>query len=135
MNSRSLTLHFDQLYSLISNLKIPLVLIGITETRQQKDITFLTNVNINGYNLHAQPSKNHAGSAAIYIRSDIYCKVRDELYALEDEFESMWLKVNTSATKNMLCGCTYRHPNTDIEKFIKYLDTVFSKAKVERKLV
>ena len=35
----------------------------------------------------------------------------------------------------MLCGCIYRHPNTDVEKFIKYLDTVFSKAKIEKKLV
>ena len=35
----------------------------------------------------------------------------------------------------MLCGCIYRNPNTDVEKFIQYLDTVFSKAKIERKLV
>ena len=35
----------------------------------------------------------------------------------------------------MLCGCIYRHPNTDVEKFIQYLDTVFSKAKIERKCV
>ena len=79
INSRSLTLHFDQLHSLISNLKIPFDLTGITETRQQKDTNFLTNVNINGYNLHAQQSKNHADGAAIYIRSDINYKVRDEL--------------------------------------------------------
>ena len=72
----------DQLHSLISNLKIPFDLIGITKTRQQKDTNFLTNVNINGHNLHAQPSKNHAGGAAIYIRSDIDYKVRDELMHL-----------------------------------------------------
>ena len=135
INSMSLTLHFDQLHSLISNLKIPFDLIGITENRQQKDTNSLTNVNINGYNLYAQPSKSHAGSAAIYKKSDIDYKVRDELNALEDDFKSMWVNVNTSATKNMLCGCIYRHPNTNVEKFIKYLDTVFSKAKVERKLV
>ena len=135
MNSRSLTLHFDQLHSLISNLKIPFDLVGITEIRQQKDTNFFTNVNINGYNLHAQLSKNHAGGAEIYIRGDIDYKVRDELNALEDDFESLWVDVNTSATKNMLCGCIYRHPNTDVEKFIQYLDTVFSRAKIERKLV
>ena len=135
MKSRSLTLHFDQLHSLISNLKIPFDLIGITETRQQKDTNFLTNVNINGYNLHDQPSKNHAGGAAIYIRNDIDYKVRGELNALEDDFESLWVEGNTSATKNMFCGCIYRHPNTDAVKFIQYLDTVFSKAKIERKLV
>ena len=53
MNSRSFTLHFDQLHSLISNLKIPFDVIGITETRQQNDMNFPTNVNISGYNLHA----------------------------------------------------------------------------------
>ena len=45
-----------------------------------------TNVNISGYNLDAQPSKSHAGGVAIYIRSDIDYKVRDELNALEDDF-------------------------------------------------
>ena len=34
-----------------------------------------------------------------------------------------------------MCGCIYRHPNTDVEKFIQYLDTVVSKAKIERRLV
>ena len=87
------------------------------------------------YSLHAQPSKGQAGGAAIYVRSDIDYKFRDELNAPEDEFESIWVEVDTSTTKNMLCGCIYRHPDTDVEKFIKYLDTVFSKAKVERKLV
>ena len=109
-------------------------MIGITKTRQQKYTNFLTNVNINGYNIHAQPSKSHDGGAAIYIKGDIDYKVRDELNTFEDEFESMWDEVNTSTTKNMLCGCFYRHPNTDVEKFIKYLDTVLSKANIERKL-
>ena len=69
------------------------------------------------------------------IRNYIDYKVRNELNAHEDDhFESMWVEVNTSATKNMSCGCVYGHPNTDVEKFIKYLDTVFSKAKVERNL-
>ena len=44
MNSRSLTSHSDELRSLISNLKIPFELIGVTETRQQKDTNFLTDV-------------------------------------------------------------------------------------------
>ena len=66
MNSRSLTLHFDQLHSLISNLKIPFDVIGITETRQQKGVNFPTNVNISGYNLHARPLKSHAGGAWLF---------------------------------------------------------------------
>ena len=116
-------------------MKITFDLVGITETRQQKDTNFLTNVNKNGYHLHARPSKNHAGGAAIYKRSDIDYKVKDELNALEDDFESMWVEANTSATKHMLCGCIKRHPDTDVEKLIRYLDTVFSTAKVESTLV
>ena len=50
MNSGSLTLHIDELHSLTSNLKILFDLTGITETRQQNDTNFLTNININGYN-------------------------------------------------------------------------------------
>ena len=75
--------------------------------------------------LHAQSPKSHPGGASIYTRSDIDYKVWDELNALEDEFESMWVEVNTSTTKNVLCGCIYRHSDTDVEKFIKYLDSLF----------
>ena len=38
----------------------------------------------------------------------------------------MWVEINNPSSKNILCGCIYRHPNTDIDKFIKYLNTVDS---------
>ena len=46
VNLRSLTVHFDELHTLLGNLKIPFDFIGITETKQCKDNDFLTNVTI-----------------------------------------------------------------------------------------
>ena len=49
VNTRSLTKHFDQFYSLICATKIPFDVIGLTETKQSINKDFLLNVNIDGY--------------------------------------------------------------------------------------
>ena len=56
VNLRSLTAHFDELHTLLGNLKIPFDFIGITETKQYKDNDFLTNVTIQNYDMYCQSS-------------------------------------------------------------------------------
>ena len=51
-----------------------------------------------------------------------------EFNALEDEFESLWVEINTGPPgKNIVVCCSYRHPDTDVTKFIEYLESVLSK--------
>ena len=71
INLRSLTAHFDELHTLLGNLKIPFDFIGITETKQYKDNDFLTDVTIQNYNMYCQSSSSHAGGVALYVKSSL----------------------------------------------------------------
>ena len=54
--------------------------------------------------------------------------VREDISVLQDEFETFWMEIKTGAkAKNILCGCVYRHPNTDTKTFTEEVDDVLSK--------
>ena len=43
-------------------------------------------------------------------------------------FESLWVEINTGPrSKNIVVCRSYRHPDTDVTKFIEYLESVLSK--------
>ena len=123
VNLRSLTANFDELHTLLENLKIPFDFIGITETKQHKDNDFLTNVTIQNYNMYCQSSLSHAGGVALYFKSNLACTSRLDLSVTEQQYEAVWTELKNPKSKSILCCCTYRHLNTDIFKFTKYLSS------------
>ena len=90
-------------------------LIGITETKQQTEKDFITNVDINDYHLYTQPFKGAAGGVAIYANNKLDNFRREDL---NDEFESIWIEIRNKKGKNFLCGYAYRHRNSGISNFI-----------------
>ena len=62
MNIRSLSAHHDKLSLLLAGLKFKVNAIGISETKEQSDRGFLTNVHLLGYNIHTQSTKSSAGA-------------------------------------------------------------------------
>ena len=131
---RSFSKHFDELHSLLYSTKIPFDVIGVTETKQLVNKDFLTNVNIEDYQLHTQPTRSSCGSVAMYIKKALDHKILHYLNALEDEFETLWVEINTGTkSKNIVIivivvrCCAYRHPDTDNTKFIEYLEATLSK--------
>ena len=77
--------------------------------------------------MYTQPSKSSAGGVAIYINNKFGHVKRDDLSILHDDFESVWVEIKNKRGKNFLCGCVYRHPNTDAEKFLGYIESTLSK--------
>ena len=101
---------------------------GISESKQPVNKNFLTDVNLHEYQLHSQPTKSACGGVAMYVKKSLDHKVLNHLNALEDEFETLWIKVNTGPEcKNIIVCCAYRHPDTDASKFIEYLESTLSK--------
>ena len=133
-NLRSLSAHFDELQLLLTALKSQFDVIGISETCEQSK-GFLTNVNLDGYILHSQPSKSSAGGVALYVKSNLDHFVRDDLSSLEDEFETLWIEIKNTKDKNILCCCAYRHPNTDVKKFNDHIDQIMQNISKENKLL
>ena len=79
MNIRSLSAHHDELSLLLAGLKFKFDVIGISETKEQSDREFLSNVHLPGYNIHTQPTKSPAGGVALYVNSTLNYRVSQKM--------------------------------------------------------
>ena len=57
-------------------------------------------------------SKSARGGVAIYVKDDLKAFERDDLNIIENEFEAIWIEIDIEKSKNIICGCFYRHPNS-----------------------
>ena len=71
--------------------------------------------------MHSQCSSSSAGGVALYVKEDFQHMIRDDLSTCEDEFETIWVEIKNSKSQNMLCGCAYKHRNTNADKFDDYI--------------
>ena len=90
--------------------KLDIDIINISETSQRLNETFKCNIFIEGF---ATGSKFSKGGVAIYAKDNLNTTKRDDLIEISDFFEAIWIEINMDKTKNIMCGCVYRHPNTD----------------------
>ena len=97
---------------------------------------FALNVNMDGYNIHTQPTKSSHGGIAMYLKKTLDYTIRDDLSVVTDEYETLWVEINTgSKAKNILWCCAYRHPNTNIKSFIEYMDNTLQKLEKSNKTI
>ena len=134
VNLRSLSAHIDEMQALLTALKSRLDVIGVSETKK-KTGGFLKNVTLSGYVLHSQYSSSSAGGVALYVKEDLQHMMRDDISTCEDEFETIWIEIKNSKSQNVLCGCAYRHPNTNADKFNDYINQTMEKISKENKLI
>ena len=70
--------------------------------------------------MYTQPSKNSCGGCTIYFNSQLDHLVRNDLSALEEEYETLWVEINNHKAKNFLFCCLYGHPSSDVSLFLSY---------------
>ena len=100
----------------------------ISKIKQLINKDFISNVDIEGYQMYSQPSKSASGGVAIYVNNKLDHFRKDDLSVIEDDFESLWIEIKNNKGKNIMCGgCIYRHPNRDPNKFFKYIENTLSK--------
>ena len=108
-------------------------IVGITETSEKKDISFISNVSLPGYSLFHTPTNTRNGGTALYVKSLYNPFERFDLKTQVDTFEGVWIEISNKNSKNVLCGCIYRHPNYDVSDFLVYMESVLKKAVIEDK--
>ena len=126
---------FDVLENFLAGAKSAMDVIGISETSEDKDKSFLANISLDGYKLFHTPSNSPKGGTAIYVNDDYDVFERTDIKAQTDLFESVWVEIKNKQSKNIVCGCIYRHPNQKISEFNKYLDSTLKKITDENKEV
>ena len=79
-NVNGLDTHFDNLHEFLANANSPVFdIINISETSQQCDLNFKTNVNMKGYNMFTNVSNSKKGGVAIYVNDQYNSFEREDL--------------------------------------------------------
>ena len=72
------------------------------------------------------PKNNNYGGVAIMAKKYLSMSIKSDMQLLKEctctkcEFESVWVEINNQVT-SVLIGCTYRHPNGNINHFLNQL--------------
>ncbi|KAK2147570.1 hypothetical protein LSH36_547g05040, partial [Paralvinella palmiformis] len=75
------------------------------------------------------------GGVAIYISSNISCKIREELSTFsEREYESLFIETNIQGNKVTL-GEIYRTPASNAKKYVEYFENTLEKLKNDTFLI
>ena len=117
-------------------INIPFDVIGISETEEQIDNEFISNVELRGYSMYSQPSKSLCGGRAIYVNSQLDHQVRrNDLSVLEEESMRLFrLKSITKKTKTFFVAvCIGIHLVILLTKFIDHMTSILQKVQRENK--
>ena len=120
-NLNGLETHFENLHEFLSSIPIDFDVINITETSQKVTENFKLNISIDGYDPFFTPSNSGKGGTGIYIKKMYDTIERSDLNILIDDFESMWVEIKNNKSKNIVCGCIYRHPRSNLKEFQDYM--------------
>ena len=114
----SLSKNFDQLHALLTELDIDFDFIGITESRISKTSFSPTNIALANYVIEQTPTESNAGGAVLYINRKHSYKIRKDLKLYKPhKIESVFVEVIMPRRTNIFVGCSYRHPDNNIDEF------------------
>ena len=116
VNIASLNKHIDDLKTTLVRLKHSFDIIGISEHKIQKGTQTLNNINIPGYNEFLfEPTETTHGGTGFYIKNNIdYIERQDLNFSKSSNFETCFIELIFPNRKNLVIGCMYRHPSSEI---------------------
>ena len=90
------------------------------------------NVEIKGYQISHAASKTSKAGTAVYVDENVNSIERIHLNILHDEFEGTWVEIKNKHSKNIICGCIYRHPHNNFKEFFQYLELEMCLSKLNK---
>ncbi len=121
-NVNGLDTHYENMHQFLSSLPTDFDVINITETSQKVDQNFKCNVSMDGYESFFTSSNSNKGGTGIYVKETYNTVERTDLNVQKDDYESVWIEIINSKSKNIVCGCIYRHPRANLEEFNEYMN-------------
>ena len=131
INVRSLNANFLSFYSYIETLCVKPTIIAITETwlKPHNETLFP----LNGYNFIAVSRKDKlGGGVGLYICDNLHYNIRADLTS-STSFECLFVEICRPNLANMVIGCIYKPPNSDIDNFNFDLELLLVKLKAKNK--
>lgn len=106
--------------NVLSTLKHSFSVIGLNETWFAENVQKSGIFELPSYNsVHAIRQGQKGGGVAIYIQHNLLFIQRNELSIKADEInvESIFIEIKTNNAKNIIVGCIYKPPDTNINQF------------------
>ena len=125
LNIHSITLHIDELRTMIADLhnnNFSFDIIAICESKLKPDVEPAVNINLDNYHPPVStPSEADKGGVLLYVNTHITdFKIRTDLNAKMYEpktLESAFIEVTNEKTANDIVGVIYRHPKMELTTF------------------
>ena len=67
------------------------------------------------------------------VNSQLDHHVRNDLSAIHEDYETIWVEINNHKGKNFLCCCLYRYPSSDMTSFTDHMTSILQKTQKENK--
>ena len=130
LNIYSLQYHLDKLSDVIDKSITKFSVMGITESRLNKDKAPLKNINLQDYNFLHTPTESNEGRSLLYISTNLSYKTRNDLKLCKSkELESIFIEMINKKGKNTIAGCIYKHSKLSIDDFNNhFLSPMFEKS-------
>ena len=122
-NANGLESKFDSLHTFLSGSNTSMDAVAITETSECANQSFLTNVSLDGYKLYHTPTDSPKGGTVLFLKRIFDSYERIDLKIQTSEYQSVWVEIKNKKSKNIVCGCIYRHPRYDMSNFLNYMDS------------
>ena len=132
-NIRSLNASFDNFVQMLSELSCSFSVIGLTETRLNDRLESTFNHHLDSYSFVSQHSLSNAGGVGFYVKDNCCYDVRYDLSDSVAGFETLWIEIQSNHNQNIICGVFYRHPHSNIDAFITFLNQTLDKISNEQK--
>ena len=129
INTRSLTLHFEKLETLLLNCDVLPDIIAISETRLNDQLIKEKNLKIPGYKFiyqHSVTGNSDIGGVGMYISKKLKYHLRPDLAFNFEGCETKFIEVISrhQNMRNTIVGVTYRHPHDNHNLFYTKLGNI-----------
>ena len=142
-NIRSYKKNFASLTALLNELDFSFDFVGLTETWDDttKNTSFLPET-LSGYQpFESTPGTSQNSGCGLYVKEGIHFSKRDDLsccyYDNKCEFQTMFVEIHNTKSRNLLVGVVYRHPkggeNSDTDPFLSNIKKIMTTASKENK--
>lgn len=136
-NIRSAPKNLESMEYYLQNVNIKFDIIGLTET-------WFNENNVNRYDMdgyvheYNYRKSRKGGGVSLFIKNNIKYKPRADLDVICESAEALFIEVSKDVVgcdKNIVIGCIYRPPDSNIETFIRSLSNIFNRLNRENNMV
>ena len=121
INTCSLHKNIEEREYLLDKTKIDFDVIGISESRIEKDKAQINSINLKAYSHESCPTESAAGGSLLYISNHLSYKPRNDLCIYKStELESAFIEILNPKKTYVIVGCIYHHPHMDFNEFNDY---------------